>query len=350
MRNIVRTAALLSLMHIFPAVGQPEAVKAAMAANTVPSISYAQIRNGKIVQVAAFGEQSPGTPATTDTLYNTASLAKPLTAEVILRLVSKGAFSLDESMAPTFVDPDIAGDPRNTLLTARIALSHQTGFPNWRDKTGLKFQFDPGTAYGYSGEGYQYVARFVEKKTGHSFEDLAQTYLFGPEGMTRTSYVGEPWFSGHVALPTTAKGETLKPTIAQHFIAADLVYTTAADYARFMLSVLRDSDLSSAVAADRLRIQRSVRQKDCMGRAASVCPEDIGPGLGWQVIILPGHTVMTHSGKDTGLFTFAYLDKTTGEGAVLLTNGDAGDKVVLPLLRQLNASQAFIDYLAARSN
>src|ERR1700710_2549531 len=113
--------AVLLAIFIAPALAAPD-VTALLKANTVPSASYAQIRSGAIVKAEAFGEQSAGVPATAATLSNIASLTKPLTAEIILRLASKGTFGLDDAMYPDFVDPDIAADPRSKVLTLRMAL------------------------------------------------------------------------------------------------------------------------------------------------------------------------------------------------------------------------------------
>ncbi len=145
----------------------------------VPSAAIAYIKNGKLVWTAVYGEQSPGVPASKRTLYNIASLTKPISAEVILRLVSAGKISLDEPISAYWVDPDVKDNPWQNLLTPRLCLSHQTGFTNWRYQTNnvLKFQWEPGTRTGYSGEGYDYVARFAEKKLGRPFEELAQEYV-----------------------------------------------------------------------------------------------------------------------------------------------------------------------------
>jgi CubicO group peptidase (beta-lactamase class C family) len=62
----------------------------------VPSVAVAYIENGKPVWTAVYGDQSPGVPATEKTLYNVASLTKPISAELILRLASAGKMSLDE--------------------------------------------------------------------------------------------------------------------------------------------------------------------------------------------------------------------------------------------------------------
>jgi CubicO group peptidase (beta-lactamase class C family) len=276
----------------------------------------------------------------------TAFFGKVEDARSLAQIVTE---TVRDPMYPAFVDPDIAADPRSRQLTPRLALTHQTGFPNWRGKDGLKFLRDPGTGYGYSGEGYQYVAHFAEKKTGQSFEALADQYLLKADSLENTSYVGQSWFDGRIAVPTAGDGTPLKPNIARYFIAADLVYTTASDYAHFLLSVLKDKGQSSASAADRTRIQLSQKGSDCQGAKAASCPSDVGPGLGWQVLAFPGHTILLHTGKDPGLFTFAYLDKTTGDGAVILTNGEHGDKIVQPLLERLGANTVLLSYLRDRA-
>ena len=311
----------------------------------IPSVSVAQIRRGRVVLTAAYGAQSPGVRATTATLYNIASLTKPLSAEVILRLASKGQLGLDDAMYLSWLDPDIASDPRAKLLTPRLVLSHRSGLPNWRAKTGLAFVHDPGAQVGYSGEGFEYVARFTQKKTGQAFTSLAQAVLFDPAGMKDTSYAGKLWFDGRIAVPTSAVGASLKPLIASEFNAADLVYTTAGDYARFMTGVLKDEGLSPAIARERNRIQTDDFASTCAGAKAASCPRAVGFGLGWQILEFKGETVMMHTGKDDGLFTFAYVNRTTGDGAVILSNGEEGYNLIIPILERLRSSQVFVSFL-----
>jgi CubicO group peptidase (beta-lactamase class C family) len=137
----------------------------------VPSVAVAYIQDRKVAWTKVYGEQSPGVAATEKTLYNVASLTKPITAETILRLASARKLSLDESMSQIWVDPDIRDDPYSKLLTPRLCLSHQTGFANWRRMTGgvLKIRWKPGTQTGYSGEGYNYVGAFAEKEVRKAF-------------------------------------------------------------------------------------------------------------------------------------------------------------------------------------
>lgn len=119
-----------------------------LAQSHVPSVSIAQIQNGKILRVKAYGQQDANAAVTPAMLYNIASLTKPITAQVAMRLLSQGTFTLDEPMAPVWTDPDIANDERRNLLTPRISLTHQTGFANWRSMSGgkLSFTFTPGSA------------------------------------------------------------------------------------------------------------------------------------------------------------------------------------------------------------
>ncbi len=213
---------------------------------SVLSVSIARIEAGQLILAAAYGTQQAGVPATPSTLYNIASMTKPISAEVAMRLVAAHRLSLDEAMAPTWIDPDIAGDERRKLLTPRLALSHRTGFPNWRYETGGKLRFlrAPGTAFGYSGEGFEYLARFIENKTGHSFEALAQQLVFDPAAMHDTAYTRRPWFKGRIALPTDEDGNELAPEITDKLIASDELYSTPTDYTKFIVSLINHAGIN----------------------------------------------------------------------------------------------------------
>lgn len=317
----------------------------------VASVSFAEIRDGRLVLAQAYGEQGAGVPATTSTLYNIASMTKPVSAEVVLRLVSQGRVSLDEPMYKYWTDPDIATDERRKLLTPRIALSHRTGFPNWRPQTGrkLSFQWTPGEKYGYSGEGYQYVARFVERKTGQPFEELAQKLVFDPAGMKSTAYTRRAWFAERIAAPSDASGKWLEPVIADKYVAADLIYSTPSDYARFVISLMNGEGESREVREQRDSVQFDRRAEMCTGKKAAGCPDAAGPGLGWEVIKVGKKTFLMHTGRDTGVFTLGFFDPDARSGVVMFTNGENGAQVVLPLLRLLMADPVFIAYLESQA-
>lgn len=330
--------------------GRAHAIPELLRTEHVASVSFAKIEDGKTVLAEAYGEAGPGVPATSTTLYNIASMSKPISAEVILRLASAGKLSLDEPMFPYWVDPDLAADPRAKLLTPRMALDHQTGFPNWRRQTGGKLAFlrDPGTGFNYSGEGYQYVARFAEKKTGTPFEQLAQALVFDPAGMQRTSYTERPWMDGHIAEPTSPDGTWLKPQIAGTFVAADLVYTTPTQYASFIEGLMNGTGESPAIRRLRESVLTDRRAELCVGKLAALCPDQVGMGPGWEVIKTHGKTFLMHTGMDTGVFTLGYFDPGAHSGVVIFTNSVNGPRVILPILRLLNADPDFIAYLAAQ--
>src|SRR5687768_409468 len=75
---------------------------------------------------------SKGNPAPFNTIFNVASLTKPVTAMLTLKLVSMGNWHLDEPLAKYWTDPDVVNDAWSKKLTTRHILSHQTGFVNWR--------------------------------------------------------------------------------------------------------------------------------------------------------------------------------------------------------------------------
>ena len=112
-----------------------------------------------------------------------------------MRLASDGKLSLDEPMYSYWTDPDLKDNPWAELLSpvcvCRTKPDSRTG--GVRQTMLLTIRWKPGTQTGYSGEGYNYVARFAEKKTGRSFEDLAQQYVFDPIGMKNTSYTPKDW-------------------------------------------------------------------------------------------------------------------------------------------------------------
>jgi CubicO group peptidase (beta-lactamase class C family) len=237
-------------------------------------------------------------------------------------------------------------DERRKSLTLRFILSHRSGFPNWRSaNTGLVFDRVPGEKWGYSGEGYQYAARFAERKAGQPFVVLAEKMLFGPAHMTATSYAKQPWFDGRVAVPTDAAGKALAPAFAKKFNAADLVYATPRDYAAFIIDVLRDRALTPAIGRERDTSQTSMMDITCTGVRVETCPPLVGFGLGWQILAFKGENLMMHTGKDEGIFTFAYLNRNSRDGVVIFTNSDNGYKIVLPFLDRLHTSPAFLRFL-----
>lgn len=309
-----------------------------LKAFNVTGVAIAYIQDGKVAWTAFYGDQVPAGPkANSQTLYNVASLTKPITAELILRLASQGKLSLDEPIFRYWTDPDVKANPWNELLTPELCLSHQTGFTNWRYQTHnvLTFQWQPGTKTGYSGEGYEYVSRFAERKVGQPFLNLTQNYVLNPIGMKDTSYIPEPWWAGRQAKPVESDPRT-------RWYAADMLRATVSDYAKFVVSVMHNDTLTKEIAGRRLAITRNLVSPEkekafCEAfTRPDQCHVSAGFGLGWHVVNINGRIVADHTGKDADVVTFAFFVPEQQLGAVIFTDGpDVGHEMIDKILNVL---------------
>lgn len=230
-----------------------------MEQHEINTAGIAVIKQGDVVWSTYYGQQSPGIPASSQTLFNVASLTKTVVAETVLRLAADGELSLDESMSTHWLDPDLEDDPRHEQLTPRMALSHTTGFMNWRyfseDGT-LGFVSEPGTRHGYSGEGFNYLARFAEAKLGEPFEDLAQRYVFEPAGVSDAALSVQPDLFERIAQPLDADGQFpghyCRPEgrcrDTGSFSAAGGMVITLEDFARFLIATMSGDGLASSTS------------------------------------------------------------------------------------------------------
>jgi CubicO group peptidase (beta-lactamase class C family) len=326
-------------MAASPAAAQDSrdaAIAALARAHPRTAIGAALIRDGKVVWTGVAGAQTDAQPATRDTLFNVASMTKPVTAELVMRLAQAGRIGLDEPMAAVWMDPDVAGDARAKRLTPRLAISHQTGFPNWRPQNRrLTFARDPGTGFIYSGEGYELVARFAARKLKADFEDLAVSHVFRPMGLTRIAYTWRPWMEGRVAVPANGNGYpgTEGPHPYGHWLGADDIYTTVGDYAAFVAGVARGDGLSARLKAERLRPQ--VAMPGC-ARPVAGCPDSVAMGLGWQVLTFGKRRMVLHEGGDPGVSAVAYFDADTRDGALVFLSGEGDAPLAMQVIEAVD--------------
>jgi CubicO group peptidase (beta-lactamase class C family) len=357
---LVFTASVAGCTHQLPIpapqlVQLDDRVPALLAKHRIASAGVALIDGGQVTLSRVYGQQAPGIPATDSTLFNLASLTKPVAAETMLRLVSAGLLSLDEPIAPHWVDPDVADDPRSRQLTPRIALSHQTGLPNWRGRSPggrLVFEFAPGSAFGYSGEGYDYAGRFVEKKLRKSFEALTQEYVFGPIGMTSTSYSSRSWMRGRLAIPLDSAGAWAEAQVrdSADWSAANNLITTVGDYAKFVVSVMNGEGLGRELAAERLRAGRGPQlpARPCKIADPAACPSAVNFATGWLRLDYATGPIMLFTGLNSrpgGERTLAYFDPQRRHGAVILTSGDRGQQLMLDVLDVMDPASPVVAFL-----
>ncbi|MEE4212288.1 MAG: serine hydrolase domain-containing protein [Parvularcula sp.] len=294
----------------------------------VPSAAVAYIAGGEIAFTRVWGEQSPGVPATRETLYNVASLSKPVVAETVLRLADEGRIDLDEPLANYWIEPDVEDDPRSRILTARIVLKHETGLPNWRWATDgvLQFIAEPDEGHSYSGEGFEWMAKAISIKLDTPFGELARTYVLRPNGMDDTAFSRKDWFEGRLAEPYM-KDQELPNAVQEEFLASDDMRTTPDDYAAFLIDVMNGGGVSPDLAKLRTAITRHWSWlAPCADEATSTvpCPTRMGWTTGWLVFDYGDETVVFHSGGDYGEKTIAFFSPERREGVVVFTNGAEG--------------------------
>ncbi len=249
-----------------------------MAREQVQGMALAVIEDGKVVKVAAYGTRNAakGLPLTPDTIMYGASLTKTAVAHLVLQLVDEGRLDLDAPVAALLPKPlpeydsedydyrSLAGDPRWRALTLRMVLSHSTGFANFRwleDDQTLKFHFDPGTRYGYSGEGFYLLQLVLEQGLQLDVGKAMQTRVFDRFGMTNTSMTWRPDFATNLA-DGYGKDGAMEPHDERGSVSAPgSMDTTITDQARLWAGILRGDGLSAKARAELVRPQRSIASK-----------------------------------------------------------------------------------------
>ena len=293
----------------------------------IPALGIGFIENDKIVQTSVFGELENGTSAPLNTVWNVASLTKPITAVVTLKLVNEGLWNLDEPIYNYYTHPDVANDPMAKLLTTRIILSHQSGLPNWRGNNPdgkLQFAFEPGTHYQYSGEGYEYLRKALEAKFHKSLEQLAQELVFTPLHMNNTSFVwNKEMDNSPFACWYTSDGILYETEHFYNANAADNLLTTIEDYSKFMLYVLQGASLSDSLQQEMIADQVRVSSFKHFG-------------LGWWIdenINEYGDFALVHGGDDIGVHCIAFILPHSKKGLVIFTNSDNGTDAFMEIIK-----------------
>ncbi|SDH41323.1 serine hydrolase domain-containing protein [Chitinophaga filiformis] len=318
---------------IFSAVGQSlvnlpndSVLTALMQKHKVLALGVGVIENDALKTTKVFGELKSGVPAPNNTIFQVASLTKPIVEMTTLRLVSKGLWSLDEPLSKYWTDPDVENDPRNKLLTTRHVLSHQTGFVNWRwlHATGkLAFDFDPGTKTQYSGEGLEYLKHALEVKFKMPLTAIVEKYLFKPDGMKDTHFFWDGGVSeDRYAIPHNKEIKPYEIRKNKEASAADLLMTTVNDYTTFGLNVLKRKGLSDKVWQDMIHIQSK--------------EPDARFGLGWEVFnnLKGKEFALVHGGSDPGVRTIIVLLPESKRGLVIFTNSDNGMPLIRDIIRE----------------
>lgn len=309
-------------------------LKVFMDSTKVLALGIGVIENEEIKQIKVLGELKEGVPAPENSIFQVASLTKPITEITTLRLVSNGLWDLDEPLFHYWVDPDVKDDPYHKLLTTRHIISHRTGFVNWRwlhSSGKLHFDFEPGTKTQYSGEGLEYLKRSLENKFRMSFEKIVAKYLFVPDGMYDTHFNWDSTINENLyAVAHNREGKPYEIRKNTEVSAADLLMTTVKDYTQFGVNVLKKKDLNKKVYSEMITYQSADKKF----------------GLGWELFknLKNNELALIHSGSDPGVRTIIILLPKSKRGLVIFTNSDNGMAIITYIIKQsLDIGQELID-------
>ncbi len=328
---------------------------------SVPGLAFATVdEEGTFPKASGRASDAPRRDVTDGTVFEAASLGKPLFAYAVLRLVDAGRFDLDRPLYDYLATPE-EDTPRMRRVTARHVLSHTSGLPNWRQAPGpLAPSSEPGAIYAYSGEGYFYLQRVIERVTDRPIARMLRQDLLEPLGMTETSWVWRAQYDVPMAVgydeggapaevyaamgrraeiiarewgkpieewryedavrtvPLINAAWPLLPVYVVPNVAASLL-TTARDYARFLAHlVARRPGTALAISAE---------TREAMTTPQVRINSALAWGLGWGLQDDEYGRTLWHWGANNGFRNFAVADPVNGLAIVVLTNSGNGPRV-----------------------
>lgn len=323
-----------------------ETLQDAMVRLNVPGVSVAVIKAGKIAWSRGYGVAWVGGPAITPrTLFQAASISKPVAAMAALRMVEQGQLDLDADINTSLTSwklPEGKGKPSVRQLLSHTGGMTVSGFPGyaagksvptlvqvldgaWAANTkAIKVDTAPGSAMRYSGGGYTVLQQAMIDRSGKPYDVLLQESVLRPLGMSDSSF-SQPLPAASQAQAAHAHRHDGKPypggAHTYPELAAAGLWTTPEDLAKFVIAIQQ-----GAAGSDNGVISSAMTRTmltTVMGDYA----------LGLQ--IRDGDKAFEHSGSNMG-FRGAMVGSTgSGDGAVILTNGDQGGELAAGLLRAI---------------
>jgi CubicO group peptidase (beta-lactamase class C family) len=317
----------------------------------IPGMSIAVLQDGKLVWNRGFGVKNANTgePVSEETIFESASLGKPVFAYAVMKLVQREKIDLDVPLieyAPISYlekiwDEYNTSDQRFKRITARMCLSHTTGFPNWL-KNRLYLESDPGEKWGYSGSGYVLLGTVVEKITGMTLDKFIDREVLRPLRMKDSWFCWLEQFKkqsvhwhNNIGRPVS-KHKYLEP------LAAGSLYTTSRDYARFLMAIINETDLDGIFINEMLKKQVKVTRQ---GKEVV----DIFWGLGFGLHETNQHKSFWHHGDNENLKTYFEVFKNKKEGVKYFANAYNGFSITDAILniafkQKLYALRKFTNY------
>src|SRR5882724_5491190 len=328
-------------------------VKRLMHAAEVTGSGIALFNDGKVAYAKGYGlrDLEKGLAFTPDTVVTAASLTKSAFAYMVMQLVQEKMLDLDRPVYLYLPKPlpdfpqyaDLASDARYKKITARMLLSHTSGFPNWRwinDDRKLNINFEPGAKYAYSGEGIDLLQFVVEEITKKPVEDLMRERVCVPLGMTRSSMVWQSRFESDYANGYDEYGRSLGPKRRERADAAGLLQTTLADYSRLVLAMMNGQGLDAKTRELMLSPQIQIFSRHQFPTLIGETTDGnkairLSYGLGWGLYWTPYGKVFFKEGHDDGWRNYAVGFDDKKSGMLIVTNSSNGEGIFKELLETL---------------
>lgn len=288
-------------------------------------------------------------------VFQAASLSKVVFSYIVLKAVDNGEIDLDTPLCE-YTDIDRFKDKESARkLTARMVLQHRTGLPNWSDGPSsqtwptsvIEFKFPPDSCYGYSGEGFAFLQRAIESIKGKGIEEIAEEEVFGPLGMTNSSYVWRDEYDSLAVDGYNGDNENRGKGDMPRANVAYTLRTNAADYTKFLQAIMKGEGLKPETAALFFTpdTHKAIRYAD----NHRACDSTIYWGMGIGVEKNPSHgDILWHwgdNGNYKALFIILPKDTTT---LVYFTNSNHGHDIineVTTLMLKDTASFAINDWI-----
>ena len=321
----------------------------------VPGVSVAVIQDFKIHWAKAYGvaDVETGQLVDIETMFQAASISKPVAAMGVLRAVQDGLFSLDDDINDILDSWTLDGREftRNRPVTPRTLTSHTSGlgdgfgFPGYDPEQPLPttvqileghelsnvgsvfMEREPMTFYEYSGGGVTVMELALSDVRRRPFVDVLQEGVLAPIGMTRSSYAQpiSPEHNQNAARAHDNNGDSRGPkwhVYPEH--AAAGLWTTPTDLARLIIEVQRSARGESNRVLSQSMIQEMLN------------PVGVGPfAVGFTVSKIGEGWYFSHGGSNWGFRALMLAHKVKGYGLVVMTNADQGSTVINEIGRRI---------------
>lgn len=290
-------------------------------------------------------------PVTDQTIFEAASLSKPVFAYIVLKQVEKGLFSkygeppesgLDRPLREIceFGPPNMRNDPNYQKLTVRMLLSHQARLPNeFASSKDEKYIASENTrGFDYSGEAYRFLNEVLEHVTGKNLWDLSKETFIALE-MNHTRFLPDP-SNFQVAKEERAVGHDIngKRDETDHFRpltrphpAASLI-TTAEDYLKFLDQITNDEFVKKWMLDKPVPLETMDKKAIDSGVSISTL-HDLSWGNGIGIQKTKEGTILFHWGDINTNRSFFAVNLDTNKAVVCLTNSANGPAIFSEITR-----------------